>query len=74
MAVSTVHKQDNNGLTIDATISAQQTAVNGLSPTGANAPLYKIAAEALRKAQIEAVNYYINNGRIDPATILSTLS
>ena len=74
MAVSTKNSSDQAGKIIDAEIAAQQTVVNGLSASGASHALYKLAAEKLDQLQRQAVAYYLANGRINAATVLSTLS
>lgn len=74
MAVSTIHSSDPNGMALDAAVSAAQTALNAVSPTGANHALYQVLAVKLAAAQRAAVGYYLDIGRINPATVLSTLS
>ena len=63
---------DVNGTQLHATTTAAQTLVNGL-PTTSTVAL-AAANSALRAAQIAEIVYYINTGRLNPATILSTLT
>lgn len=71
MAVSPSGR-DTNGNVLHNITSAAQTAVNALPSTSTVA--LQAANSALFKAQIDEVTYYMNTGRLNPATILSTLS
>lgn len=63
---------DVNGTQLHATTAAAQAAVNAL-PASSTVAL-AAANGALFKAQVDEVTYYMNTGRLNPATILSTLS
>lgn len=73
MAVTTKNSSDQNGIQLDAQIALAQTAVNALSPL-VNGFAYTIALKQLTVLQTAAVVYYMGTGRINPATVLSTLS
>lgn len=69
MAVSP-HPKDSNGTVLDAKVTSLSTQASALG----NGPSKFAANAELLKARIELVNHYMANGRIDPATVLSTLS
>ena len=71
MAV-TVLSSDPNHTILHARVAAAQTAVNNLPAASTIAK--QLANDALRAAQIDEVVYCMNSGRLNPATILSTLS
>jgi hypothetical protein len=73
MAVSTpTSKNDPAGVTLDAKVTAAAAVVAALPASSTLA--VQNAQAALRQAQIDTVVYYLNTGRINPATVLSTLS
>lgn len=71
MAVSP-SSNDVNGNQLHNITAAAQAAVNAL-PAASTVAL-AAANGALRQAQINEIIYYINTGRLNPATILSSLS
>lgn len=64
--------QDANGTRLHADTAAAAAAVAAVP--AASTLLATLAANKLRQAQIDEVVYYMNTGRINPATVLSTLS
>jgi hypothetical protein len=71
MAVS-VLGNDPNHAALHASTAAAQTVVNGLPASSSLAVI--TASKALLAAQISEVVYCLGTGRLNPATILSTLS
>ena len=71
MAVSPRPK-DVDGTNLNTKVTNLKTVVSSLSASSAGA---KAAAQAsLRQAQVELVGHYMANGRLDPDSILSTMS
>lgn len=69
MAVTATPQRDPAGKYIDSQITALATAV-----TAASGHDKERKVEALLQARIDAVIHYLRIGRIDPATVLSTLT
>lgn len=71
MAVSP-RPRDVDGTNLNTKVTNLKTVVSSLSATSAGA---KAAAQAsLRQAQVELVDHYMATGRLDPDSILSTMS
>lgn len=70
MAV-TAAAQDTAGKILDGNITSMNSAITAATAGSVQA---QMLADKLRNAQLEAVLHYLQVGRIQPATILSTLS
>ena len=62
---------DAGGIALSSRVSSLQTALTA-APAGSAAK--NALTAALAQAQSELANHYIANGRISPATVLSTMS
>lgn len=68
----TAYPKDIAGTNLQTKVTQLTTTVSSISSASSGA---KAAAQAaLRQAQVELVDHYMANGRLDPGSILSTMS